>query len=107
MARDRQLRRARVGLACLAVLLCAAVAIGLGQSAAPQMVRATLKPMTRAPQAEIQRHVDREWVKTSLVNGLLDYWLKYSIEPNGFIQENLVGQIQLPVCGEARAGEVA
>ena len=89
MARDRQQRRARIGLACLVILVCAAGAIGFGQSAAPQAARATLKPMTRAPQAEIQRHVDREWVKKALVNDLLDYWLKNSIEPNGFIQENL------------------
>jgi mannobiose 2-epimerase len=89
MARDRQQRRAKVGLACFVVVLCAAGAIGLGQPSAPQTAGATLKSMTRAPQAEIERHVDRAWVKTALVNGLLDYWLKYSIEPNGFIQENL------------------
>ena len=89
MARERQQPGTAVGLACLAVLLGAAGAIGFGQSAAPQAARAALKPMTRAPQAEIQQHVDRAWVKKALVNDLLDYWLKYSIEPNGFIQENL------------------
>src|SRR5207247_1044028 len=31
----------------------------------------------------------RDWVKNTLVHGLLDYWMKNSIEPNGFIQENL------------------
>jgi mannobiose 2-epimerase len=89
MARDRQQWHARVGPACLVVFLCGAATIGLGQPAAWQPSGGTLKPMARAPQAEIQRHVDRAWFRTTLVNGLLDYWLKYSIEPNGFIQENL------------------
>ena len=89
MASERQRRSAGVSLAFLIVLACAAGVIAFTQAAAPQGARATLTPMKRAPQAEIQRHVDREWVKTALVNGLLDYWLKYSIEPNGFIQENL------------------
>ena len=89
MARDVQLRRAAVGLAGLCVLLSAAGVIVLGHPRSPQGARATLKPMTRAPQAEIERHVDRVWVKKALVNDLLDYWQKYSIEPNGFIQENL------------------
>ena len=44
---------------------------------------------TRIPQSEIRTHVDREWVKDALVHGLLDYWAKNSVEPNGFIQENL------------------
>jgi cellobiose epimerase len=34
-------------------------------------------------------HIDPEWVKETLVGGLLDYWLKSSIMPSGFIQENL------------------
>ena len=41
------------------------------------------------PHAEIQKHIDRQWVKTASTKGLLDYWVKHSIEPNGFIQENL------------------
>jgi mannobiose 2-epimerase len=89
MASDRPQRQARIGPACLVLFLCAAGAIGLGQPADRQTAGGTLKPMARAPQADIQRHVDRTWVKTTLVNGLLDYWLKYSIQPNGFIQENL------------------
>lgn len=43
----------------------------------------------RIPQAEISRHVDREWVKTAFVNGLLDYWRDNAVMENGFIQENL------------------
>src|SRR6185312_9127092 len=34
-------------------------------------------------------HIDPEWIKDTLVGGLLDYWLKSSIMPSGFIQENL------------------
>ena len=44
---------------------------------------------TRAPQAEIQKNIDRAWVKKALVNDLLDHWLTASVMPNGFIQENL------------------
>src|SRR5689334_22530270 len=49
----------------------------------------TLKPNSRIPLSEIRQHVDREWLKNTLTHGLVDYWVKYSVEPNGFIQENL------------------
>jgi mannobiose 2-epimerase len=89
MAHNTSLPRMAVRFACLAALVAAAGAIGMARSAAPQAPPSKLTPMTRAPQAEIQKHLDRGWVKTALVGGLLDYWLKNSIEPNGFIQENL------------------
>ena len=89
MARNTSVPRMAVCFACLAALVAAAGAIGTAWSAGPQAPPSKLTPMTRAPQAEIQKHLDREWVKTALVHGLLDYWLKNSIEPNGFIQENL------------------
>ncbi len=89
MANNTTLSRMAVRFACLAALVAAAGAIGMARSAAPQASPSKLTPMTRAPQAEIQKHLDRGWVKTALVGGLLDYWLKNSIEPNGFIQENL------------------
>src|SRR6185437_16310295 len=38
---------------------------------------------------EWTNHIDPDWVKETLVGGLLDYWLKASVEPSGFIQENL------------------
>jgi mannose/cellobiose epimerase-like protein (N-acyl-D-glucosamine 2-epimerase family) len=44
---------------------------------------------TRIPVAEIQKHVDREWFKDAVTTNLLDYWVKNSVDPNGFIQENL------------------
>jgi mannose/cellobiose epimerase-like protein (N-acyl-D-glucosamine 2-epimerase family) len=49
----------------------------------------TKKVYTRIPAAEIKKHVDREWVRKSQINDLLDYWVKASVMPNGFIQENL------------------
>lgn len=49
----------------------------------------TKKVHSRIPEAEIRKHVDREWVRKSLVNDLLDYWVKAAVMPNGFIQENL------------------
>jgi cellobiose epimerase len=75
-------------VACLFAILAAAV-VAPAELSAGQPRASTLTPMRRAPQAETQKHVDREWVKTTLVHGLLDYWLRNSIEPNGFIQENL------------------
>jgi cellobiose epimerase len=77
------------------VRLGATVAIVAGIAAVPTMQtppKAAAPPagqITRIPIADIRRNIDREWVKTTLVNGLLDHWLKNSIEPNGFIQENL------------------
>jgi mannose/cellobiose epimerase-like protein (N-acyl-D-glucosamine 2-epimerase family) len=47
------------------------------------------KVYRRIPDAEIRKHVDREWVRKSAVNNLLDYWVKAAVMPNGFIQENL------------------
>lgn len=67
-------------LGCIGILTAGAVAIGVTQTAPIQ---------PRIPSAEIRRHIDRDWVKNSLVHGLLDYWMKNSVEPNGFIQENL------------------
>lgn len=89
MAPNTSLPRMAVCFACLLSLVAAAGAIGMARSAVPQAPPSKLTPMTRASQTEIQKHLDRAWVKTALVDGLLDHWLKHSIEPNGFIQENL------------------
>src|SRR5271165_3224760 len=47
-----------------------------------------LRQIARAPEAEIKKHIDREWFKKSMYN-LLDPWMEHSIAPNGFIMENL------------------
>lgn len=72
------------------VLLAASSTTGVGQPLQP----AALK-YHRISDAEIRQHIDREWVKKSLVNDLLDYWLKASVMPNGFIEENLDRQWKL------------
>lgn len=56
-----------------------------GQATPPTPVT----PLARLPQAEVNRRVDRAWIKYTATKGLLDYWVRHSIEPNGFIQENL------------------
>ncbi len=89
MARKRGLRSMAVCLAWVVAIGSAAGLIGTTSSADTQGGSSRLTPMTLSPQAEIQKHFDRQWVKTTLVHGLLDYWLTNSIEPNGFIQENL------------------
>ena len=78
--------RSRRATLTLGSLLMAAAAVGLAQDA-PKPPSA--KTYQRIPAAEIAKHVDREWVKKSLVSNLLDYWVKYSLMPDGFIQENL------------------
>jgi cellobiose epimerase len=71
--------------ACRTVCLLIGVAtVGLAQDP-----KTSTPVKTRIPNAEIAKHVDREWVRKSLVNDLLDYWVKSSVMPNGFIQENL------------------
>jgi mannose/cellobiose epimerase-like protein (N-acyl-D-glucosamine 2-epimerase family) len=67
------------------------VAIVVAGVAATISAQTPPKPVTtaRIPVSEIRSHIDREWVKDTLVHGLLDYWAKNSVEPNGFIQENL------------------
>ena len=69
---------AAVGLATVAGVVLAA------QGQVP-----ALKPNARLSQAEINRMVDRAWIKDMITRGTLDYWVKHSVEPNGFIQENL------------------
>lgn len=59
------------------------------RAASPQEPARGLKPLSRLPIAEIRKQVDREWVKDAATRGLLDYWVKHSVEANGFIQENL------------------
>jgi mannose/cellobiose epimerase-like protein (N-acyl-D-glucosamine 2-epimerase family) len=61
------------------------IAAAAPQNASPHAA----KPNQRISGAEIAKHVDRAWVKKALVTDLLDYWVKHSVQPSGFIQENL------------------
>lgn len=44
---------------------------------------------TSATAAIAAKHINRAWVKKAMIHDLLDYWLKASVMPSGFIQENL------------------
>lgn len=66
--------------------LIGAATLGSAQEAAKS---ASTKIHQRIPDSEIRKHVDREWVRKSLVNDLLDHWVQASLMPSGFIQENL------------------
>jgi cellobiose epimerase len=57
-------------------------ALGSAQTSEPT---ATIR---RASDAEIRKHIDRDWLKKNMFD-LLDHWVTASIAPNGFIQENL------------------
>ena len=89
MIRHGETGSSRDHLGAVAVLLATGAAILFAQSAPPRAVASAAQANSRIPLAEIRSHIDREWVKTALVHGLLDYWMKNSVEPNGFIQENL------------------
>ena len=43
----------------------------------------------RASTEEIRKQVDRTWFTKAATTDLMDYWNRHSVEPNGFIQENL------------------
>jgi mannose/cellobiose epimerase-like protein (N-acyl-D-glucosamine 2-epimerase family) len=82
----------------VAALVCAGMAVLVGDAPARLAAQvtqpsggapATLRPKSRLPLAEIQKQVDRRWVQEAATTGLLDYWVRHSVEPNGFIQENL------------------
>jgi mannobiose 2-epimerase len=61
----------------------------LARPQAPSTSHPAGQTYRRISQAEIARQVDRAWIRKSLVTDLLDYWVKASVMPNGFIQENL------------------
>jgi mannose/cellobiose epimerase-like protein (N-acyl-D-glucosamine 2-epimerase family) len=88
MKRHARIPRPGAFLGGIALLLTGSVALTLAQGATPS-TPSTLKPNSRLPVAEIRKHVDRQWVQDAATRGLLDYWVKNSVEPNGFIQENL------------------
>jgi mannose/cellobiose epimerase-like protein (N-acyl-D-glucosamine 2-epimerase family) len=75
-------------LGSLAILLTGAVALTPAQVAS-SLSPSTVKAKSRLAPAEIRKHVDRQWVQDAATRGLLDYWVRHSVEPNGFIQENL------------------
>lgn len=43
----------------------------------------------RIPVWQIEEHVSHDWLRSMVTNGLVDYWEKNSVAPNGFIQEDL------------------
>ena len=73
---------------CWAALtaVVAVVMIGSSKTAAAQ---GSSNTTARLPQWQIQDHLDRDWLRDTITHGLVDYWVKNSVAPNGFIQENL------------------
>lgn len=89
MKREVESRRHPSSPLAIATALCAAIAIPLAGSVPTTQSASSPRPLQRIPLKDIRSHIDRNWVKDTLVHGLLDYWLKNSIEPNGFVQEDL------------------
>lgn len=44
---------------------------------------------TRIPDWQIQEHISHDWLRDTITHGMMDYWVKNSVAPNGFIQEDL------------------
>ncbi len=57
-----------------------------GNAAAKQAASDT---SAQLPQWQIQEHFNRVWLRDTITHGLVDYWVKYSVAPNGFVQEDL------------------
>jgi hypothetical protein len=81
--------------ACLGIVLVAiayawaqAPAKKAAQAPAAKAAQGARPGITRASQAIIDQHVDRKWLKSNMMD-LLTHWMNASVEPNGFIQENL------------------
>lgn len=78
-----------------ALVVCGIAALVATVSSAPGVPQATgaeqsmLKPKSRLSLVQIREHVDRQWVQDAATRGLLDYFVAHSVEPNGFIQQNL------------------
>src|SRR5579871_1105129 len=73
-----------------AALLLGALAAAPGWMAAQNSTpKAAPGAARKASPQEIQKHIDREWVKNALIHDMLDHWREASVMPSGFIQENL------------------
>ena len=79
-------RFSRKALVCAGVLM-ASLQVAVAQTASTQP--AATHANERIPQWEIEHHLDRDWLRDTITHGLLDYWVKNSVAPNGFIQEDM------------------
>lgn len=81
------IRRMRIWTVLAAALIFVGVAIVVNPHATAQAN--TSNPITRIPPWQIKDHIDRDWLRDTITHGLVDNWVKYSVAPNGFIQEDL------------------
>jgi mannose/cellobiose epimerase-like protein (N-acyl-D-glucosamine 2-epimerase family) len=79
--------RKTIGLITISICVPLAVfGISAAGASSPAHFSTTFQ---RASDQVIKKHIDRAWVKKTLINDMLDHWLAASVMPNGFIQENL------------------
>ncbi len=73
------------------LLLVGVAAVGDWQATAQttQPNQTTQPIVARIPVWQIQEHFSHDWLRDTITHGLVDYWVKYSVAPNGFIQEDL------------------
>lgn len=75
--------------ACALALIGAAGVLGASTDRATETAQQRPAWLKRPGDEEIRKHVDRAWVTGAAIGGLMDYWVRHSVEANGFIQENL------------------
>ena len=68
---------------------CAAGALAVLLAASTMGVAQTSARQTTVPNAEIRKHIDREWFLKSLLQDNLGHWLTAAATPSGFFQVNL------------------
>lgn len=79
--------RTRICTCLIAVLALLGIAAAGCRKASSQTSRPIVN--TRIPDWQIQDHVTRQWLTDTITHGMMDYWVKNSVAPNGFIQEDL------------------
>lgn len=76
----------------LLTYLAATVAlVSMAAAGSSQATAQTSRPNvnTRIPDWQIEDHISRDWLRDTITHGLMDYWVKNSVAPNGFIQEDM------------------
>ena len=81
----------RIGSGTTGFILSSALILWMASlaEAQGQLLRDAPKKGARASEAEINKNIDRSWVKKAFLNDMMEHWVTASVMPNGFIQENL------------------
>jgi hypothetical protein len=62
------------------IMLLVCVAAGAAELPTAQSTKPIVN--TRIPEWQIQEHISRDWLTSTITHGLMDYWVKNSVAPN-------------------------